>query len=75
MPQEATKLTSGSLTLYLQNDGLRLNHSVADTQSAAILPSIHSLHVVNAVKNTRTHVTLNSASRKGSPVPALHTWQ
>lgn len=50
MPQEATKLTSGSLTLYLQNDGLRLNHSVADTQSAAILPSIRSLHMVNAVK-------------------------
>lgn len=71
MPQ----LTSGSLTLYLQNDWLRLNHSVADTQPAAILPSIHSLHMVNAVKNTKTRVTLNSAGRKGSPVPALHTWQ
>lgn len=70
MPQ----LTSGSLTFNLQNDWLRLNHSVADTQSAVILPSIHSLHMVNAVKkNMRTNFTLNSASHTSFPVPALHT--
>lgn len=42
------------LTLYLHDDWLRLDHSGADTQSAAILPSIRSLYVVNAVKHEDT---------------------
>lgn len=37
------------LTFDLNGDWLRLHHCGADTQSAAVLPSIHSLHMANAV--------------------------
>lgn len=47
------------LTFHLNGDGPRLHHCVADAQSAAILPSIHSLHTVNAViQYTKTLVNL-----------------
>lgn len=55
MPQEVPNAGMRlKLTLYLHDDWLRLDHSGADTQSAAILPSIHSLHMVNAVKHEDT---------------------
>lgn len=50
-----------TLTFHLHDDWLRLYHSGADEQSAAILPSIHSLHMVNAVTQyMRAHVKLHN---------------
>lgn len=47
------------LTFHLYDDWLRLNRFEADAQSAAIFPSVCSLHMVNAVTQyMRTHVRL-----------------
>lgn len=57
------------LTFHLQDDWLRLYHSGADAQPAAILPSIPSLHMLNAVTQyMRTHVKL-----RNQPVTSFFT--
>lgn len=41
------------LTFHLEDDWPRLDHFGVDAQSAAIVPSIHSLHMGNAEKQYR----------------------
>lgn len=60
-------VTMWKLTFHLHNDWLRLYHRGADTQSAAILPGIHPLHLVNAVIQYMRSVCVISLAHSVSP--------